>query len=132
MNASLVILLAEDNALIAEPLELRFERLGQTVLSAADGLSAIDLAVRYRPDLAIVDLRLPGMDGLTVVRRLKDDQELADMPAITMSAGDRNLDEPAAMAAGARSHLQKPFKFAELLRLVEGLSGSARHRAEAR
>ena len=126
MIAPLVILLAEDCEFIAEPLELRFKLLGHSVVSVRDGLSALAAAAQCKPDLAIVDLRLPQLDGLSVVRRLKADRDFSIAPIITMSAGNWNLDQPAALAAGAEHHLQKPFRFADLMALVERLRASER------
>ena len=122
---ALLILLAEDCALIAEPLEMRLMGLGHTVICATDGAAALAAAISARPDVAIVDLGLPKMDGLSVVRSLKADPDFAAIPVVTMSAGIWSHDQPASLAAGAAHHLQKPFPFAALLSAVEGLCRSA-------
>ena len=102
------ILVAEDDAdnrrIVVKVLTLE----GHRILEASDGASAIALAQREHPDLVILDLGMPGMDGWEVARRLKADPETADIPIIALTAFALRGDEERARGAGCDGYLAKP------------------------
>lgn len=106
------VLLAEDDALLADALSAQLERAGFKVEHAANGAVAEYLIGRRAVDLAILDLGLPMVDGLTVLRRARSDQN--DLPVLVLTALDSLEDRVAGLNAGADDYMTKPFDFPEL------------------
>jgi two-component system, cell cycle response regulator DivK len=102
------ILVAEDDAdnrrIVVKVLTVE----GYETLEAADGRSAVAVAKRERPDLIVMDLAMPGMDGWEASRRLKADPETADIPIIALTAFAMRGDEERAREAGCDAYLSKP------------------------
>jgi len=121
-------MLVEDNAmnrkLLRDIMEIRFE-----VLEAETAERALELLQGRRPDLLLVDLQLPGMDGLTLMRRLKQDPATADIPVVAISAHAMQDDINQAMESGCAEYVTKPlvedpFTFVErMVRLASGPDG---------
>jgi two-component system, cell cycle response regulator DivK len=111
------ILLVEDieqnRELIIQILEDDYE-----LVVAADGAEALRLATERRPDLILMDLSLPVMDGWEATRRIKADPSLAGTPIVAVSAHAKRGDREKAIAAGCDDHVSKPIDFDELLRVV--------------
>jgi putative two-component system response regulator len=114
------ILVVEDDPDITELLTQLLEAAGYTVKTAVDG-AAIPLARDLQPALVLVDIRMPGMDGVEVCRRLRADERTRAIPLVLMSAAYR-LRERAGQAP-VDALLSKPFSFPELLATVEQLAG---------
>ncbi len=110
------ILIAEDEARIASFLEKGFRANGFSTNVAADGEEAIQLAQAEEFDLVILDLGLPGMDGLEVLRELR--QEDRRLPIVILTARDTVGDTVAGLEGGADDYIAKPFRFDELLARV--------------
>jgi two-component system, OmpR family, copper resistance phosphate regulon response regulator CusR len=110
------ILIAEDEERIASFLEKGFRANGFTTNVAADGEEAIQLAHAEEFDLVILDLGLPGMDGLEVLRELR--QEDRRLPIVILTARDTVGDTVAGLEGGADDYISKPFRFDELLARV--------------
>jgi two-component system, OmpR family, copper resistance phosphate regulon response regulator CusR len=110
------ILIAEDEARIASFLEKGLRANGFTIDVASDGETALSLALTGRFDLLILDLGLPGMDGLEVLRRLREGGE--DVPVVILTARDSVRDTVAGLEGGADDYISKPFRFEELLARV--------------
>lgn len=91
------------------------------VAEAEDGLQALSVARQKRPDLVFLDVRLPGMDGMSVCRRLKDDPTTAAIPVALVSALADDLTSEAGRAAGADAFVRKPFRSSEILAVVDRL-----------
>ncbi len=106
------ILIVEDEAEIAGYLRRGLTFEGYTVEIASDGRQALDMAREQPPDLVVLDLMLPGIDGLEVARRLRS---ASDVPIIMLTARDAIPDRVAGLEAGADDYLIKPFAFEELL-----------------
>lgn len=106
------ILIVEDEAEIAGYLRRGLTFEGYSVEIAADGRQALDIARERPPDLVVLDLMLPGIDGLEVARRLR---AASDVPIIMLTARDAVPDRVAGLEAGADDYLIKPFAFEELL-----------------
>jgi DNA-binding response OmpR family regulator len=115
------ILIADDEAPIVELVRFTLEDPGVHVLEAFDGASALELALRTPPDLALLDVRMPHVDGLEVCRRLRELPECARTRIVMLSAGAQLEDRARGLAAGADDYLTKPFSPLALLDLVRAL-----------
>jgi DNA-binding NtrC family response regulator len=112
------LLIVDDVVGNVELLVRLLEPLGHELLVAGDGITALSLAERARPDLILLDVMMPGMDGLEVCRRLKRDAALADIPVLFITALDEAENLFAGFAAGAVDYVIKPFKNEEILARV--------------
>lgn len=112
------ILLVDDEPVIIDSLTYSFQREGFDILSAADGAQALELFAEAQPDLVILDIRLPGMDGLEVCRRLRAH---SSVPIIMLTALGNELDRVVGLEVGADDYLPKPFSFRELLARVRSV-----------
>jgi two-component system phosphate regulon response regulator PhoB len=104
-----VILAVEDEESILELLRYNLEKAGFAVTSAASGEAALALARQRRPDLVLLDLMLPGIDGLDVCRLLKKGKETEDVPIIMLTARGEESDIVTGLELGADDYLTKPF-----------------------
>ncbi|MGH3822721.1 MAG: response regulator transcription factor [Pseudonocardiaceae bacterium] len=123
------ILIAEDEARIAAFVEKGLRANGFTTTTVGDGHSAIDYALTGSFDLVILDLGLPGKDGFTVLRLLRE--RGANMPVIILTARDTVRDTVAGLEGGADDYMTKPFRFEELLARVRLRLRSADRAPEA-
>ena len=105
------ILVVDDEEAIAEAVRARLENEGFRVLVAFDGPQALEAAAAERPDLVVLDLMLPGMDGLEVCKRLQHDRWV---PVLMLTARTEEADKVAGFAVGADDYLTKPFSLREL------------------
>jgi DNA-binding response OmpR family regulator len=115
-----LILLVEDNRQIAEMVGEFLERLGYSVDYAADGVSGLHLAVSNSYDVIVLDLMLPGLDGLEVCRKLRKEAKNAT-PVLMLTARDTLEDKLVGLEAGADDYLVKPFEVRELEARVRAL-----------
>jgi DNA-binding response OmpR family regulator len=113
------VLLVEDDAAIAGPLSRALQREGYEVDVVGDGQAALHRAGAAGPDLMVLDLGLPGMDGLEVCRRVRVDQP--DLPVLMLTARTDEVDFVVGLDAGADDYVGKPFRLAELLARVRAL-----------
>jgi two-component system, OmpR family, KDP operon response regulator KdpE len=109
------VLVVDDEPQILRGLRTNLVARGYDVDTAADGETALDLAVRDRPDVVIVDLGLPGIDGIEVIRGLRT---WTAVPIIVLSAREQESEKVAALDAGADDYVTKPFGMGELLARV--------------
>jgi CheY-like chemotaxis protein len=118
------ILLVEDNPDNRDMLARRLTRKGHTVSVAADGVEGLRLAAAQRPDLVLMDLSLPEIDGWEATRRLKAGEATANIPVIALTAHAMQGDRERALGAGADDYDTKPVELKRLLgkiaALVEG------------
>ena len=112
------LLIVEDEARIADLLVTCFEREGYSCEVTRDGPSGLARALSGRPDLVILDLMLPGMDGLEVCRRLRAQR---DTPVLMLTARDQEMDTVVGLDSGADDYLTKPFSLSELKARVRAL-----------
>ncbi|MFA6816915.1 MAG: response regulator [Lentisphaeria bacterium] len=104
------ILIVEDELSIRELLKMTLESAGyHSILEAEDGEKAITMVARYLPDLILLDLMLPGMDGLTVCRKLKTGEETKRIPIIMLTAKSEESDIVLGLEMGACDYITKPF-----------------------
>jgi CheY-like chemotaxis protein len=115
------ILLVEDNEFNRDMLSRRLMRKGYTVLIAEDGSSGIHTARASLPDLILMDVSLPDVDGLDLTRQLKVDARTAHIPIIIITAHAMVGDRQQSLAAGADDYHMKPVELATLLTQIEGL-----------
>ena len=118
-----VILAADDDPDIRELVAFRLERSGYTVLQAADGEEALALALEHKPDLAVLDVMMPKMDGFEVVRRLRAEEATKRMPIIMLTARAQDSDVEEGFESGADDYLRKPFSPQELRARVQSILG---------
>lgn len=119
------VLLVEDDTGIAVPLSRALQREGHEVLVVGDGYSALSCAGHQRVDLLVLDLGLPGMDGLDVCRRLR--RTRPDLPVLMLTARTDEVDFVVGLDAGADDYVAKPFRLAELLARVRALLRRSAH-----
>lgn len=115
------ILLVEDNEPSRDALGRRLERRGFHVAVAVDGLDAVSRAHTESPDLILMDLGLPGIDGWEATRQLKNDPATRHIPIIVLSAHVMLADRNKSLAAGADDFDSKPVRFDQLLSKIERL-----------
>lgn len=113
------ILIADDEARLRRLISATLERLGHELLEAPDGTSALAAARQERPAVALLDVQMPGLDGLTVCRAIKEDTTLAGTAVIMVTALAGDVERQRGLEAGADAYLAKPFSPLELLKLVE-------------
>jgi CheY-like chemotaxis protein len=119
-SKSIKILLAEDNELNRDMLSRRLLRKGYEVVLAVDGEEALAKVMTEHPDLILMDLRLPEVDGWEVTRRLKGDNSTCHIPVIAITAHAMQSDRESAFAAGCDDYDIKPIDFPRLLEKIEG------------
>ena len=115
------ILVVEDNDLNRDVLSRRLTRQGYDVLAAANGQDGLDLARRERPDLVLLDLGMPEIDGWECARQLKRAHGTASIPIIALTAHAMLGDRERALAAGCDDFDTKPIDFAALLKRIDRL-----------
>ena len=120
------VLVVEDFADNRQMLSMWLRQEGYEVLEAADGREAIDAASRERPDLVLMDLSLPGLDGLSAVYRMRELDSMSDVPVVACTAHSPGLHLRAARAVGCDEYLTKPVEFARLRELLARLLADGR------
>ena len=115
------ILVVDDNPQNLELLQAYLEDLGCEVISAVDGVEAMQAVADHSPDLILLDIMMPKMSGFEVCRRLKEDQATADIPVVMVTALNELGDIERAVAAGTDDFLSKPINKLELLTRVKSL-----------
>lgn len=114
------ILLIEDDTVVAEFVKNGLNQAGHTTLCAEDGVTGLDFALNESIDLAIIDLMLPQLDGMSIIRRMRDAS--IKTPVVILSAKRDVDDRVQGLREGGDDYLTKPFSFAELLARVEAVS----------
>jgi DNA-binding response OmpR family regulator len=123
MGPRQTVLVADDDPDIQNLVVLRLERSGYRVLRASDGQEALDLALSELPDLAVLDITMPKLDGCEVTRSLRAHAETVGMPVILLTARVQEDDVERGMAAGATDYVKKPFSPQELGARVTSILG---------
>lgn len=119
------ILVIEDNPSNAKLAAFLLSRAGHVVLSAADAEEGLHRAHAELPDLVIMDVQLPGIDGLEATRRLRADPVTRPLKVLALTAFAMKGDEQKVIEAGCDDYLAKPYPYGEFLRHVESLLGTA-------
>ena len=116
MNNPQRILVVDDDPSILKFVQANLEARGYQVLTAADGEKAIRMAEKEKPELIILDIVMPGLDGFAVCRKIR---EVSTVPVIMLSAREGENDRELCAACGANDYLTKPFVLKELLNMVK-------------
>ncbi|HEU5322907.1 MAG TPA: response regulator [Methylomirabilota bacterium] len=117
----LTVLIADDEPNVVELVRVTLEEPRVRVVEAFDGDAALTMAVGTQPDLALLDVHMPGLSGLEVCRRLKADPRFVSTVVVMLTAAAQQDDIERGLAAGATYYLTKPFSPVRLLTLVERL-----------
>jgi DNA-binding response OmpR family regulator len=115
------ILLIEDERDIVEVIQYNFEREGFTILSATNGEKGLDLARSKKPSAIILDLMLPGLDGIEVARRLRSDPQTREISIVMLTAKGEESDVILGLGVGADDYVTKPFRMKELMARVKAV-----------
>jgi two-component system cell cycle response regulator DivK len=113
------ILVADDSVVSRELVREALEEIGYRVVEAADGHEALAKALETVPDLVLLDIRMPGLDGYATVRAMREDPRLARMPILALTAFAMRGDHEKAVSAGFDGYLSKPIGIAALRSAVE-------------
>ena len=123
------VLIVEDEAPLAETIAYNLREEGYKVCMAADGIGALDTFRREKPDLILLDVMLPGMDGVEVCRLIRRE---SDLPILMLTAKSREMDKVIGLEVGADDYITKPFGMAELIaRIRAALRRSRRESKKA-
>ena len=118
-NPSPIVMIAHNDAEERSILKAILKLQGFRVVEAADGQEAINLATKATPDLVLVDLRLPRVSGLAVIRQIKNQARLRNLSVITVSLGTSGVQR--SRVPGSSAHLEKPVEFDQLTSLLDRL-----------
>jgi CheY-like chemotaxis protein len=121
------ILLVEDNEMNRDMLSRRLKRRGFEVIFAVNGQEGVDLAISERPDVILMDLSLPVLDGWEATRRVKADGATSSVPIIGLTAHAMSGDRERAIEAGCDDYDTKPVEIERLIGKIEKLLGAAKN-----
>ena len=119
--SSNTILIVDDEPSIVELIDFNLQKAGYHILKADNGLDALQLVRTNKPDLIILDLMIPGIDGMEVCRRLKGQQHTAGIPIIMVTAKNEEVDKIVGLELGADDYMTKPFSPRELVARVKAV-----------
>ena len=122
------ILIVEDNSLHTKLIEMTLRTKNYTLLKATDGEKALDMAIRERPDLIIMDLNLPGMTGFEVTKKLRENPAFSQTPIIAITAYAMKRDREMVIESGCDAYLSKPIDTRELPGVIAELLSARRKR----
>jgi two-component system, OmpR family, response regulator MtrA len=125
MSSAPVVVVADDEEDILLLVETILMNAGYDVVRTRDGAQALAEIRSRRPQLAVLDLSMPELDGLEVLRHVRSDPELAETPVVLLTARAQEADVAAGYAEGASKYVRKPFKPSELVALANELVQSA-------
>jgi two-component system alkaline phosphatase synthesis response regulator PhoP len=115
------ILVVDDEEILVETITYNLEQSGYQVLTASNGMSALEIARQETPDLIVLDIMLPGMDGLEVCRQLRREKHTSTVPIIMLTAKADEIDKVVGLEVGADDYVTKPFGRRELLARIRAL-----------
>jgi two-component system, cell cycle response regulator DivK len=118
------ILYIEDNPLNMRLVRKLVNSFGYKMLEAMDGLTGLDMVKSERPDLVLVDVNLPGMDGLQIATAMKSSPELSSIPVVALTANAMHGDRERCLAAGCDGYIAKPIARQELYNAINRYLGS--------
>lgn len=121
-----LILIAEDDPIASESLQELLQMAGYRTAAVSDGSQVVEMVRRLRPDTVLLDVVMPGADGTTVCRQIKNDPELRLTPVVTITGQSSREDKLAAIAAGADDFIRKPYDRVELLTRVKALVNNSK------
>lgn len=113
------VLIIEDDPLIARIVEIKLENRGYQVMLASDGQEGLDAVRQHKPDVVLLDVMMPVMDGYQVLRILRGEAEFATLPVIMLTAKGQERDIMSGLKEGATDYIVKPFSPSEVVERVE-------------
>lgn len=116
------ILIVDDEKDLVETLTFRFEAAGYEVIAAYDGQDGLERARKEKPDIILLDVMMPKMDGYMVCRLLKFDDRYKDIPIIMLTARGQEIDKKTGSDVGANKYVTKPFDSKQLIEEIEKLT----------
>lgn len=118
-----LVLVADDDADIRNLVVYRLERSGYGVVTATDGVAARTIALEQKPDLAVLDVMMPKLNGYELTRQLRADERTRQMPVVLLTARAQEADVERGFEAGADDYLKKPFSPQELRSRIQAILG---------
>jgi two-component system phosphate regulon response regulator PhoB len=115
------IMIVEDEADISDMIALHLAREGHASVTVSNGLQVLQNAIEHQPDIIILDLMLPGLDGLTVMKRLRADPRTANIPVVMLTARSQMADKISGLELGVDDYLTKPFSPRELFLRISAI-----------
>ena len=115
------ILIVEDEVSLLKLESILLTTRGYKVSGVTDGLKALEEIKKDMPDLVLLDIMIPGIDGFEVCRRIKADPVTANLPVVMLTAKKSSADQTRGIEAGADAYITKPFKSAKIIEIVEEL-----------
>jgi len=115
------ILIVEDEESLLKLESILLSSKGYSVTGVMDGKAALEEIKKNRPDLVLLDVMLPEMDGFEVCRRIKEESETAGIPVVMLTAKKSNQDIERGRQVGADAYITKPFKSTRVIELIQGL-----------
>jgi CheY-like chemotaxis protein len=119
-----LILVADDDGDVRELVVFRLERAGYRVVTAADGQEAVEVALERSPDVCVIDVMMPKLDGYQVTERLRASPGLAEVPIVLLTASVEDAAVSRGFEVGASDYIKKPFGQHELLERIAAALGS--------
>jgi two-component system cell cycle response regulator DivK len=119
------VLVVEDNELNMKLFHDLLEGIGYNIVETRNGLEAIDLARKHRPDLILMDIQLPEVSGLEVTKWIKEDDELRSIPVIAVTAFAMKGDEERIRQGGCEAYMSKPISVGKFIETVKAYLGDA-------
>ena len=118
------IIIAEDEEHIGKLITFKLQKEGYTVIWERDGSSALEAIKNEKPDLVLLDVMMPQINGFEVLKKIKQDEELKDIPVVMLTSKGQESDIVSAIDCGAADYIVKPFRPAELLVRIKRLLSS--------
>lgn len=120
------VLVADDDADIRDLVVFKLQQAGMEVVAVGDGNAALEALTGFRPDLVLLDVMMPGLSGLDVLRRIRADEQLRSLKVVLLTARARDVDVDDGYTSGADEYVTKPFSPRELMHRVNTLLGRDR------
>ena len=127
MSEKKTVLLVDDDQALLDGTRLRLRSCGYKTLDANDGIQGVAAAIKLQPDVIVMDVRMPRMDGLSALRELQENEQTKEIPVVVLSAS--LSDQQRALDAGARFFITKPYEGKDLVRAIESAIGESLHSA---
>ncbi len=115
------ILIVEDEESLLKLESILLTSRGYHVRGVTDGATALREIVANPPDLVLLDIMMPGIDGFEVCRRIKEDPQTRNIPVVMLTAKKSSMDQARGMQVGADAYITKPFKSVKIIEVIEGL-----------
>lgn len=113
------VLAVDDSSSIRKMVEFTLKSRGYQVTTAIDGQEALELMAKDKPDVIVLDINMPRLDGFGLLNKIKADEAYASIPVMMLTTEGQEEDKETAMSLGARHYIVKPFKPSELIAAIE-------------